>query len=244
MKRILVIDDDVELCELVGRYLRVEGFSVEFVHRGEEGAQTALAEQWDLVVLDVMLPGINGFEVLRQIRASSPVPVLMLTARGEDVDRIVGLELGADDYLPKPYNARELVARIHAILRRAGAGPKGLSATAAKQLVVGDVKMDEGAREVSCAGDLVHLTTVEFDLLRVLMDAAGRVLSREHLYESVLGRKFTPFDRVIDNHVSNLRKKLGPRPDGADRIKTVRNAGYQFTLPVNPLAEGTTRGGN
>lgn len=243
MERILVIDDDVELCELVGRYLRVEGFSVEFVHRGEEGAQTALAGQWDLVVLDVMLPGINGFEVLRQIRASSPVPVLMLTARGEDVDRIVGLELGADDYLPKPYNARELVARIRAILRRAAGAAKG-PAVPAKQLAVGDVKMDEGAREVSCAGNLVHLTTVEFDLLRVLMEAAGRVLSREQLYELVLGRKFTPFDRVIDNHVSNLRKKLGPRPDGADRIKTVRNAGYQFTLPVNPLAEGNSPGGN
>ena len=229
MERILIIDDDAELCELASRYLTLEGLTVETVTRGAAGVTQALSGQFDLAVLDVMMPGLNGFEVLKRIRAASLLPVLMLTARGEDVDRIVGLELGADDYLPKPYNPRELVARIRAILRRAQAALNAPATTA--RLIVGDVVLDEGSRQVTCAGEPVHLTTVEFDLLRVMLNAAGRVLSREALYETVLEREFAPFDRVIDNHVSNLRRKLGNDQQGHERIKTLRNAGYLFALP-------------
>jgi two-component system, OmpR family, response regulator CpxR len=229
MERILIVDDDLELCELVGRYLGAEGYEASFVHRGDHGVERTLNEEWDLVVLDVMLPGINGFDVLRRIRAVRSTPILMLTARGEDVDRIVGLELGADDYLAKPYNPRELLARIRAILRRAN--PSTLDLSGVVRYVVGDVELDSGARSVVCAGAAVNLTAVEFDLLRSMLAAAGRVLSREELSQSVLGRPYTPFDRVIDNHVSNLRRKLGPSPEGADRIKSIRNLGYLWTLP-------------
>ena len=228
MERIPIIDDDEELCELASEYLSFEGFAVETVTRGEAGIERALNGSCDLAVLDVMMPGLNGFEVLKRIRAGSALPVLMLTARGEDIDRIIGLELGVDDYLPKPYNPRELVARIRAILRRAQAEQ---TATAATRLIVGDVTLDEGSYQVTCAGEPVHLTTVEFDLLRALLNAAGRVLSREVLYETVLEREFTPFDRVIDNHVSNLRRKLGNDAQGHERIKTLRNAGYLFAKP-------------
>jgi two-component system response regulator CpxR len=229
MERILIIDDDAELCELASRYLKGEGFAVEAVTRGERGVERALGGPCDLVVLDVMIPGLNGFEILKRIRASSSLPVLMLTARGEDVDRIIGLELGANDYLPKPYNPRELVARIRAILRRTQTA--ALGAAGAQRLVAGDIVLDAGARQVTCAGAPVQLTTIEFDLLRALLESAGRVLSRESLYETVLGREFAPFDRVIDNHVSNLRRKLGPGRAGGERIKTVRNAGYLLALP-------------
>ena len=235
MERILIIDDDAELCELASRYLTLEGLTVETVTRGAAGVTQALSGQFDLAVLDVMMPELNGFEVLKRIRAASSLPVLMLTARGEDVDRIIGLELGADDYLPKPYNPRELVARIRAILRRAAIRQEQANAYAqaqAQQLIVGEVTLDMGARAVTCAGAPVNLTTVEFDLLRVMLESAGRVLSRESLYQTVLDREFTPFDRVIDNHVSNLRRKLGVDRHGVERIKTVRNAGYQFVLSV------------
>jgi DNA-binding response OmpR family regulator len=229
MESILVIDDDLELCDLVGRYLKAEGFAVSFAHRGDQGVEIAINGEWDLLVLDVMLPGLNGFEALRRIRAIRQTPVLMLTARGEDVDRIVGLELGADDYLPKPYNPRELLARIRAILRRANPSP--LDANAIVRYTVGDVDLDSGARSVVCAGAPVSLTAVEFDLLRTLLGAVGRALSREELSQKVLGRPYTPFDRVIDNHVSNLRRKLGPSPEGSERIKSIRSLGYQFMLP-------------
>jgi two-component system response regulator CpxR len=173
-----------------------------------------------------MLPEMNGFEVLRRLRETSRVPVLMLTARGEDVDRIVGLEMGADDYLPKPFNARELVARIRAIQRRASeaAGePKNRD-----EIAVGDITITPASRSAKRAGEELPLTSVEFTLLEVLARAAGSVVSREDLSEKVLGRKFSPFDRSIDVHVSNLRKKLGPRADGTERIKTVRSVGYQY----------------
>jgi two-component system response regulator CpxR len=240
VEQILIIDDDVELCELVSRYLRREGFAVEAVTQSALGIERARSGACDLVVLDVMMPGLNGFEVLKQIRASTALPVLMLTARGEDVARIIGLELGADDYLAKPYNPRELVARIRAILRRTQAAPRsaGQAAASTQCLSVGDVVLDVSARHVTCAGRLVHLTTVEFDLLHALLAAAGRAVSREELYETVLGRTFAPFDRVMDNHISNLRRKLGPDRLGTDRIKTVRNAGYQFALPSAPSSTG------
>ena len=227
MDQILIIDDDVALCELVTEYLEPLGFEIESVHRGDVGAERALAGKHALVVLDVMLPGLNGFEVLRRIRAESRIPVLMLTARGDDVDRIVGLEIGADDYLPKPFNPRELTARIRAILRRTSSETSGEQA-AAKQLSVGDVQLDSGTRAVSRAGENVELTAVEFDLLEKLLRAAGRIVTREELSKDVLGRNSSPFDRSIDMHISNLRKKLGHRFGATERIKTVRGVGYIY----------------
>jgi DNA-binding response OmpR family regulator len=227
MDCILVIDDDVELCHLVGEYLRAEGFATECVHDGESGLKKAANGEYLLAVLDVMLPGINGFEVLRRIRAVSRLPVLLLTARGEDVDRIVGLEIGADDYLPKPFNPRELVARIRAVLRRThGEG----AAPAPDVVTVGDVELDPATRTVRLEGKPVDLTSVEFNLLEVLLREAGRVVPRERLVNAVLSRKFSPFDRSIDMHVSKVRKKLGDT-DADEHIKTVRGVGYIFARP-------------
>ncbi len=225
--RILVIDDDVELCSLVTEYLRPEGFQVECVHEGRSGLARALGGGHLLVVLDVMLPGLNGFDVLRRIRDGSRIPVLLLTARGEDVDRIVGLEIGADDYLPKPFNPRELVARIRAILRRSQA--KGGEAQVPDIIRVGDVELDPATRSVRHRGKSLELTSVEFGLLQVLLREAGRVVTREALVDEVLGRKFSPFDRSIDMHVSKVRKKLGDS-GSEDYIKTVRGAGYIFAM--------------
>jgi DNA-binding response OmpR family regulator len=232
MDRILIIDDDIALCELVTEYLGPLGFEIESVHRGDTGAERALASKQSIVVLDVMLPGLNGFEVLRRIRTQSKVPVLMLTARGDDVDRIVGLEIGADDYLPKPFNPRELVARIRAILRRAKADDSPDEArdhSGARTLTVGDIELDTGTRVVTRAGEMVELTAVEFDLLEKLLRAAGRIITREELSKDVLGRSTSPFDRSIDMHISNLRKKLGHQAGLLERIKTVRGVGYIYT---------------
>ena len=229
MDRILVVDDDAELCSLVGEYLEPEGFGIEVVGDGERGLERALSGEHPLVVLDVMLPGMNGLEVLRRIRNTSRVPVLLLTARGEDVDRIVGLEVGADDYLPKPFNPRELVARIRAILRRTQTGDK--DGRVPEILHVGDVELDPATRTVHQQGKPVELTSVEFNLLQVLLREAGRVVTRERLVDAVLGRKFSPFDRSIDMHVSKVRKKLGDSDGGADHIKTVRGVGYIFAHP-------------
>lgn len=226
--RILVIDDDVELCSLVSEYLQPEGFQVESVHDGERGLERALSGDHLLIVLDVMLPKLNGFEVLRRIRRSSRISVLLLTARGEDVDRIVGLEIGADDYLPKPFNPRELVARIRAILRRTRSAEAG-EAAIPEILRVGDIELDPATRTVRHAGKAVDLTSVEFNLLQVLLREAGRVVTREDLASSVLSRKFSPFDRSIDMHVSKVRKKLGDSDGGTDHIKTVRGVGYILT---------------
>jgi len=224
MEEILIIDDDVALCELVSEYLQSLGFHVEVIHRGDTGAKRALEGQYSIIVLDVMLPGLNGFDVLRHIRNVSKIPVLMLTARGDDVDRIVGLEIGADDYLPKPFNPRELAARIRAILRRTGS-PETLEMA---RILVGDVEMETGARIVRRAGNIVDLTAVEYDVLEKLLRAAGRILTREELSHQVLGRSSSPFDRSIDMHISNLRKKLGHRIGEADRIKTIRGIGYVY----------------
>lgn len=218
--RLLVVDDDVELCSLLSEFLRREGYTVECVNDGRNGLDKALQGGFDLLVLDVMLPGIDGYEILRRLRTQSRVPVLMLTARGEDVDRIIGLELGADDYLPKPFNPRELSARVKAILRRTEAKPNR------GRVEVNGIVLDPGTREVFLEGQPVEITTLEFDILEVLMRAAGRVVSRDDLMESLYNRKATPFDRSIDMHVSHLRKKLeGGRPV----IKTIRGAGYQFS---------------
>jgi DNA-binding response OmpR family regulator len=244
MSRILVIDDDVDLCDLLTDYLTSEGLEVESVHEGERGAARALSGDHALVVLDVMLPGASGFDVLRRIRAGSKVPVLMLTARGDEVDRIVGLEMGADDYLPKPFNPRELVARIRAIQRRVEARrePEPGSGKGAEKVVVADVQLDPGARVALQSGQPVDLTSVEFALLEVLLRAAGQVVTREDLAKEVLGRRLTAYDRSIDVHISSLRKKLGHQAGDADRIKTVRGIGYLYTLPPDSAGHGRERG--
>ena len=232
MDRILIVDDDVDLCELVQQYLDGEGFGVEVVHNGPAGLQRALAGSYALVVLDVMLPGMSGLDVLRGLRQQSQVPVLILTARGDEVDRIIGLEIGADDYLPKPFNPRELIARIRAILRRAHENERKEPG----RLSVGDLEMDLGAHTVRRDGDAIELTAVEFSLLEHLLRAAGHVVSREQLAQSVLGRKFVAWDRSLDVHVSKLRKKLGERVDDRERIKTVRGVGYIYTTPESSEA--------
>ena len=229
MERILIVDDDEELCSLVTRYLKSEGFAAESVHDGLQGAERALSEPYVLVVLDVMLPGANGFDVLRQIRRKSAVPILMLTARGDDVDRIVGLEIGADDYLPKPFNPRELVARIRAVLRRTQAPPVDAPESEADHLRVGDIELDIAARLVRRDGEAIDLTGAEFDLLTILLRNAGQVVTREELVRHVLGRSLTPLDRSIDTLVSNLRRKLGHSREGVERIKSLRGIGYVYT---------------
>jgi two-component system response regulator CpxR len=218
--RLLVIDDDDELAELLVTYLGAEGFEVDVAHDGLLGLERARRGEHDLIVLDVMLPGATGFDVLRELRKTSRVPVVMLTARGEDIDRIVGLELGADDYLPKPFNPRELVARIRAIFRRAA--PEA----PASKIAVDDVEVDPAAHVAKRGGEELALTTAELAVLELLLKNAGRVVSREDLCDHALGRAFSPFDRSIDVHVSNLRKKLG----GGDRIRTVRGLGYLYAL--------------
>jgi two-component system, OmpR family, response regulator CpxR len=230
MDRVLVVDDDVELCDLVKEFLQPEGLQVEAVHNGNRGLERALSGEHALVVLDVMLPGMNGLDVLRKLRASSTVPVLLLTARGQDVDRIVGLELGADDYLPKPFNPRELVARIRAILRRTrGEAPEKQAPQSSVR--VGDVELNPATRTVLRGGEAVDLTAVEFNLLDVLLREAGRVVTRDELAKIALGRLFSPYDRSIDMHISKLRKKLGEDGKGGERIKTVRGVGYIYAAP-------------
>jgi DNA-binding response OmpR family regulator len=229
--RVLVIDDDAELSELLTEYLRREGFETEATYDGEAGLRRALLGGYDMVVLDVMLPGLGGFEVLRRLRAASTVPVVMLTARGDEVDRVVGLEIGADDYLAKPFSSRELVARIRAVLRRApnGSSPSAPAASTAREIVrVGDVELEHAARAVRRGGETVELTAIEFDLLDLLLRCAGEVVSREEIARTVLDRPLMPYDRSIDVHVSNLRRKLGPHSDSSERIKTLRGVGYLY----------------
>lgn len=224
---ILIIDDDFEMTEMLGEYLEPEGFAIEVCHDGDSGLKQALQPHWRLVVLDVMLPRLSGFEVLRRLRTSSQVPVIMLTARGDSIDRVVGLESGADDYLPKPFDPQEFVARVKAILRRTS--PGALRGPENDDLLaLDDIVLDSRARTVRRGGVRVELTSAEFSLLRTLLRSAGQVISREELFREVLDREFTVFDRSIDNHVSSLRRKLGPRPDGRDRIRAVRNAGYIY----------------
>lgn len=223
MPHLLLIDDDVELCQMLTEYLTGEGFAVTSVHDGVKALERLNAGGFDAVILDVMLPGMNGFDVLREFRQSAQTPVLMLTARGEDVDTVVGLELGADDYLPKPCNPRVLVARVRALLRRSG----GERSTAVVE--VGDVVLDTAARRVTVGGEEVVLTAAQFALLEQLLRHAGTVVDKDALSRHALGRELLPFDRSIDMHVSHLRRKLGPLPDGGARIVTVRGAGYQYT---------------
>ncbi len=227
MATILLIDDDSELGELVTEYLAGEGLTVEVATDGGIGLELAREGRHELVILDVMLPGLTGFEVLRRLRESSAVPVLMLTARGEDVDRIVGLEMGADDYLAKPFNPRELAARIRAVLRRSSS-----DGAARDRIVVDDMVVDLGARTVTIDDRELELTGVEFSLLEALARSAGTVVTRDDLSLAALYRRASAYDRSLDVHVSNLRRKLGPAGDGVDRIKTVRGVGYQLVRRV------------
>jgi DNA-binding response OmpR family regulator len=228
---ILVIDDDAELCRLLSRFLGAEGYSVQTVQTSGLGIERAVSGDFDLVVLDVMLPEMDGFEVLRRMRAKSSTPVLMLTARGDDLDRILGLEMGADDYLPKPFNTRELSARVRAILRRANTATANVALSEAASIRIGDLELNAGARTVRCGDEALSLTTVEFDLLQRLLRSAGSVVGREELTKEVLGREFSPFDRSIDTNVWSLRRKVGSALDGSERIKGIRSVGYLYALP-------------
>jgi DNA-binding response OmpR family regulator len=220
--QLLLIDDDTELCAMLGEYLAPEGFTVTALHDGESGARAALSGAFDVVVLDVMMPRLNGIDALRRIRVASSVPVLMLTAKGDDTDRIVGLELGADDYLPKPFNPRELVARLRAILRR------GVTAADNTLVNAGPLVIRPGERTANWRGKKLDITSTEFNLLEVLARHAGHVVSKGDLAEQALGRRLTRFDRSIDVHMSKLRNKLGLLDDGRSPIQTVRGMGYQL----------------
>ncbi len=229
--RVLIVDDDVKLCDLLVQYLSPEGFDVEAAGDARRGLERALSGVHELAVLDVMLPGLNGFELLRRIRVKSNIPVLMLSARGDEVDRVVGLEIGADDYLPKPFNPRELTARIRAILRRtAPSSEENVARHGNERICVGDVELNVASRIVRRAGEIIELTGVEFALLERLLRSAGSVVPRDELSRKVLGRGLAPYDRSLDMHVSNLRKKLGHRVGNAERIKTLRGEGYLYAI--------------
>lgn len=224
MTRILLIDDDEGLCELLAEYLTGEGFEVHAVHDGRAALACAEAGGWDAVILDVMLPGISGFDILKRIKARDDLPVLMLTARGEDTDTVLGLELGADDYVAKPCSPRVLVARLRALLRRSA------MPVDATTLQVGDLALDERSRRVTVGGEEVILTGAEFNLLALLVRHAGHIVQRETLAEDGLGRALQAYDRRIETHMAQIRRKLGPLPDGAQRIQTVRGVGYQYVV--------------
>jgi DNA-binding response OmpR family regulator len=232
--RLLMIDDDKKLCRLVGDYLGPLGFDVTAEHDGATGAERATAPdaQWQAIILDVMLPSLDGFEVLRRIRRTSDVPVLMLTARGDETDRIVGLEVGADDYLPKTFSTRELLARLRAVLRRTARGPA--ESAPAAEIVVGPLRVQTEARIALLADQPLTLTPVEFDLLASLAKARGRVRTREALLDEIRDRNYEVFDRSIDVHISALRKKLGDDAKNPRFIRTLRSAGYMLTDPASP----------
>jgi len=223
MNHILLIDDDLGLSELLAQLLELEGFELTLAHDGQAGLELALEQQFDLILLDVMLPKLNGFEVLKALRVSKQTPVLMLTARGDEIDRVVGLEIGADDYLPKPFNDRELVARIKAIIRRSNILPEEKATTVYEY---GDIQLDPGRQEAYCQAQLLILTGTEFGLLFEMLQNGGELISKEMLSEKVLGKKLMPFDRSLDMHLSNLRKKLPERADSRPRVKTIRGKGY------------------
>lgn len=222
--RILIIDDDIELCELLADWLKAEGFSVTAVHDGPAGLELARREPPDAIILDVMLPGMSGLEVLRSLRQSCRVPLLMLSARGEPVDRILGLELGADDYLPKPCDPRELVARLRALLRRAQPHTES-----GQMLQAGDLRLDTDALMAWLSDELLPLTQTEALILRTLMERPAQLVDRQALSKQALGKPLGPYDRSLDMHMSNLRRKLGPHPDGRPRIQSVRGRGYLWT---------------
>ncbi len=224
-ERILIIDDDEKLCRLIQEYLGPMGYEVESVHTGTEGLQSALEKDYHAVILDVMLPEMDGFEVLKQLRAQSHVPVLMLTSRGDETDRIVGLEIGADDYLPKTFSTRELLARLRAVIRRSQMTP---TEKTEEGLRFGSLRVDEGAHEAFLDENRLDLTPIEYQILMGLARAGGRTLTREQLLDSVTDRNFDVYDRSIDMHISALRGKLGDDPKNPRFIRTVRGVGYRF----------------
>jgi DNA-binding response OmpR family regulator len=232
-RRVLMVDDDKKFCRLLVDYLKPLGYEVMAVHSGLEGVEKALAQAWHAVILDVMLPGIDGLEVLRRIRASSEVPVLMLTARGEETDRIVGLEVGADDYLPKTFSARELLARLRSVTRRSYRAPV-IQALSDDDIVIGKLRIVPSARGVFLGGNTLTLTPVEYDLLLSLARASGRVKTRDQLLEEIRERDYEVFDRSIDVHISALRRKLGDDAKNPRFIRTYRSAGYMLISPESP----------
>ena len=235
--RILMIDDDVKLCRLVKDYLSPMGFAVDTAYTGTDGLEKVKRGNYAAVILDVMLPGMDGFEVLRQIRQISTVPVLMLTAMGDEADRIVGLEIGADDYLPKTFSTRELLARLRAVTRRSKI-TVSQSKNEAEDFTVNDIHLNSATREAAHKGQSLNLTALEFDLLVCLARSAGRVLSRDTLLDEIAGRNFDVFDRSIDVHISSLRRKLGDDSKNPRYIKTVRSAGYMVVPDVDADAVG------
>jgi DNA-binding response OmpR family regulator len=233
--RLLVVDDDLKFCRLISDYLSRYGYDVTLVHDGLAALQVALSSTWDAIVLDVMLPGLEGYGVLKRLREETQVPILMLTAMGDETDRIVGLELGADDYLPKTFSPRELVARLRAVLRRTNR-PVPVSAGSDTEMTIGTISINTGSRTVTNDGELLILTPVEFDLLVVLANARGRIKTREQLLNEIRDRHFDIYDRSIDVHISALRRKLKDDPKNPKYIRTIRSAGYML---INPL-EGTS----
>jgi two-component system response regulator CpxR len=219
---ILIVDDDTELCELLREYFVLEGFDVRLAYDGEQALVESRRPGLDVMVLDIMMPKMNGIDVLRNLRKESELPVIMLTARGDDLDRIIGLELGADDYLAKPANPRELLARIRAILRRSN------THSAVAILEVGDLSLNQAGRQLHRDGQLMDLTSTEFSILQTLLQRRGEVVEKKDLYLAALGREPVAYDRSIDMHVSNLRRKLGPANNGSERIETIRGIGYQY----------------
>jgi two-component system response regulator CpxR len=234
LPRILMIDDDRDLTELVGDYLRPMGYVVEVVHTGPDGLRRATEEPWHAIILDVMLPGMDGFEILRKLRAVSQTPVLMLTGRSDETDRIVGLEVGADDYLPKTFSMRELLARLRAVTRRAVHASAATTAPAPPptDLVIGELRVNPDTRRAILGDRVLQLRPVEFDLLHALAKTKGRVRTRDWLLEQVRNREHEVFDRTIDMHISALRKKLGDDPKEPRFIRTYRSAGYMLIDPA------------
>lgn len=226
--KILLVDDDTVLTGLLAEYLETEGCEIVQVHNGADAVKSAHEGKFDIVVLDIMMPKLNGIEALKQIRTSSVVPVIMLTARGDDLDRILGLELGADDYLPKPCNPRELYARIKAVLRRTAPEPT----IPKKSIRLGDIQLDPGNRKVTIDQRIITLTQTEFDLLWLLLSTPDQVITKSEISTMVLDKPLSQWDRSIDVHISNMRKKLGNHADGNERIKTVRGIGYLYVSPA------------
>jgi two-component system response regulator CpxR len=220
---VLLVDDDADLCASLSSLLKLEGFHVTAQNNGNDGADAALSGSYKLVILDVMLPGLDGHKTLRRIRAKSSVPIIMLTARGDEMERIKGLEEGADDYLPKPFHPRELIARMRSVLRR----KENLSEP--DRFAIGDLEVQLKSRRVLQNGSEVVLTGAEFEILLLLLRSAGKPVSRDDIAEAALGRPVGPLDRSIDNHISNLRKKLGSEINGVDRIRNIRGTGYCYT---------------
>lgn len=230
--RLLIIDDDPKLCRLVKDYLTPMGYDIESAHTGPQGLEMALKGNYQAVILDCMLPGMDGFEVLRQLRRASTVPVLMLTALGDESDRIVGLELGADDYLPKTFSTRELLARLRAVTRRSSITTSQAQPEAETEIVIQELRVIPAARKALLRDESLNLTPLEFDLLLSLARAADRVLSRDQLLDEISGRDYEVFDRSIDVHISSLRRKLGDDPKNPRYIKTVRSAGYMLMRTI------------